>query len=487
VKGLLARWPREVWWVLGAGLAYRLGLVAAGGQMFYPDEWRYYQSVELLHRLLHEQARGGVSAVLEQGAHVGYVLLGLLPAALQGLPRLALGWSPEQTWFIPAALGAVVSASVPAWIYALARRMGAASREAMLALLLCALSVTLARYCRHLLPYDLALTLALAATWVGLAPETSPIRSAGAGGLAAVAFLTYNGYWPMAGLALVLHVLAVLPRGREALRRALWALVGLLTPVVLLTLAGRAVGADFLFALLVHSGSLIGGHLGEAWTIPGRYLWASEPALLAVWGIGLALAARAALDPTRRRRGLLWGGALLFLYGQMVLGAHLLGQWPVFGRLARMLVPFLCLAAALGWAHVGPAKPALRRLAGLAFALAVLPSLANPWRETFPSDWLPRFKRAYPGELRVMNTNLGPMEEHIEPELLHPHARYVFVNYRILKPIEGRRPRPAGRVLWQRPHPAQFSYNHYNGYWPHERVWLRREDFSMALIDTRPP
>ena len=475
--------PRPVWLVLGLALVYRLVLIFLGGQMFYPDEWRYYQSVELLNRTLHGELRPALKDIFDHAAHCGFVLVGLIPATVQGVLRVGIGLKPEEAWWIPAAFFAVCSTGVLALVYALARRTGADAREAMLALLFAAASTSLARYCRHLFPSDAALLLCLASLWVGLGGRTSLFRSLSAGLLASAGFLVYNGYWPLAGCVLVLHVLAPPFAWAVAVRRAAAAATGLLLPVILMVGISSWAGADFLGALVEHSGSLIGGHIGEAWTIAGLYLWSSEPVLLIVQLVGLVLLVGSISRSDSRARAGLWLGALVFLYGQQVVGAHVLHQWPVFGRLVRMLIPFLCLAAAWGWCRlperVSPARVAL--------ALVAAGGLLVPLRETFPGEWLPGFKRQYTGQLRVMNNNAGPIGEHIEPELLNPDARYVFVNYRILKPIEGLVPVPAGKILWQRRNPSQFPYNFYNGYWPHERVWLRAADFSMRLIDTHSP
>jgi hypothetical protein len=429
MKAWFNQWPRAVWLILALSLLYRLILVHRGGQMFYPDEWRYYQSVQLLDHVRQGELKEGLSGTFEHPAHIGFTFFSLIPASLQGVLRVTLGIKPEECWWLAASYFALCSTGVLAVVYGLARRMGAEANEALLALLLAAGSASLARYCRHLLPYDASLLLGLLSLYVGLGQGSGWRRSFVSGLLAGGCFLVYNGYWPLAGIVLAVHTLRTPFVLRVAVARASWAFTGLILPLIVLVALAKMSGVDLIDAMSTHSGSLIGGSTAEGWWISWAYLWHSEHAVFA-----------------------------LALYLQQILGAHVLHQWPVFGRLVRPLIPFLALAAAVGWSRLR--NPAWGRLLLPAAAALALANTALPLRELFPSDWFPAFKAKYPGQLRAMGSNLGPIEDHLEAEFKNPAARYVFLNYRLLKPIEGLIPPPEGKILWRRLHPAQYPYNH---------------------------
>jgi hypothetical protein len=64
-------------------------------------------------------------------------------------------------------------------------------------------------------------------------------------------------------------------------------------------------------------------------------------------------------------------------------------------------------------------------------------------------------------------------------------SRYVLLNARHLRPIQGVKSPPAGKVLFSVIHPLQFLPYLYEGFSPMERLILRSTDISIRLIDTQ--
>ena len=464
--------------VLAAGWLVRLALILLGGQFCWPDEWRYYRGVELLSRMMHGEFAEPLRQNLLQGGHVGYVFTSMIPAALQGVLGVVTGLRADQTLWLPAAIFALFSAAIPALVHAIALRAGATRREAATALVFTALSTALLHYSRHLLPYDLSMFLWLLALWVGMRPGPLARTSLACGLLGGAAFIIYNGYWLAVGLCLAAHVLWRPGSVAAAVRRALPAFAGLVTPLLALVLLGWMVDVSFLGSLREHSGSLIGGRYEEGATVTWQYLWYNEGPLLVVWLAGAALALRV---PRARA----WVGLALGIYAAHVLFSLGLEKFVVFGRLVRQKIPFLGLAAAAGWTRALPDRPRPPRgaLAALLFITAV--NWTPIFAQRFPDD-VQRAAESRVGRanLRVMTTIVGaPVRD--EPDLLRP-ARYVIVNTCLLKPVNGEIPLPAGETVFETPHPQQQPWHWFDGMWPHERVVLRKPEHHMRLIDTQP-
>jgi hypothetical protein len=61
-------------------------------------------------------------------------------------------------------------------------------------------------------------------------------------------------------------------------------------------------------------------------------------------------------------------------------------------------------------------------------------------------------------------------------------SRYVLLNARHLRPVQGIKVPPDGKVLFSVTHPLQFLPYQYEGFSPMERSILRSTDISIRLI-----
>ena len=475
---------RSLLLIVALAWAIRLVLACRGGVMFYPDEWRYFTGIKGMNFLVQGNLRDCAHTLLAAGGHSGFAFASIPALLAQGLLRVTMGLHPEDTLWVATLWFTFLSALIPAAVHALARRRGFSRREALLAALLVAVCVSMARYSRHLFPYDSSMLMLLAGWWLAEDPAGRKRCLFPGGVLIGTGVWIYNGYWSLALTASLFAAWRILrlslPAGRR-IRDITLIAAGAVLPVMSIFLVSRLTDAGVAEKLAYHSKSLVGGSPSEGWWVPWVYFWHSEGLLFPFLLAGMVLAWQRRSAPGR------WAAtAVLVLYALLVATSNGLGLWPVFGRLARPLLPLLCMAAACGWAGLPGLKPSRALLPGAAAGLLALWNLSVPYREQFPSDILPRLLREHPGEVRVFPQNIGQRLPYAEPYLLDPAARYVFTNHAIPKCVEGHLPPPPGRVLWSRPHSCQLPYNHYNGYLAHERKWLRTEDFSMKWIDTRP-
>lgn len=488
--------------LLGLAWALRSVLAWRGGQFYFPDEVRYLRSRELLLPSTYGSPGSPPwDLLLSRPEHMGYVVIGMAGELARFVAGRLAGRAdytavgPDSPFWAAAALLSFASVAAIGLTYGLARRAGADGHESFLTAALLACSTAMFYYARHLVPYDSALALALLAAWVGLRRDPGPLRSLLVGFCAGLAFLTYNGYWVSAAVAIGLHLTAWPRSARDLLKRAALAGLGLAALPVLLALATRARHlTPFDAALRRFSGTVTQGDFAEGWSFPWEYLWHAEHGLLLVWLVGVVgvawLAGHGCL--AARSRGLRWLAAAAAVYVLLALGSSILGVFVVYGRLARQLVPYLCLATACAargaWSRGrlrGGRLGLAMGLLGLQFAVNAAP----PFAQRFPGDFEREAGERY-GAVARASTLAGCCWQ-FETDLIHRHGappprepRYVLLNGSYLYPVRGAQPPPPGREVLAAAHPIQFVPYQYESYGPGERALLRKTDVRMRLVDT---
>ncbi len=469
--------------LLSLAFALRCALALSGGQRYFPDENRYLRCFIVLRHVERAEWRAALDQLLDSPDHTGFLAVGLGPAAAQRLALRTLGLpqtrpSVDATAWLPALLLGLASVACLGLVDAVARRAGAPGHEGLLAAFLMLCSTSMLGFSRHLLPYDSALALALAALWLGLAERPSAARSLLVGVVAGGAFLTYNGYWLTALTVIGLHSLRGSSSWPGRARRAGVAGVGFALLPGLLTALSLARGREpYVLRLLRFSReAATQADFSEGWSLPWAYLWHAEH------GVLLALAAGAFGALWRRGRGLLWLGAAAFMYSTMVLMSNGVERIGTFGRISRSLLPFLCLAAAFSGARLWTRARVAALVLCLALAAQATYNFRAPFRLRFPRDVVRELEQRY-GELgRDTTVLVDPSPE----ERPLPDARYVLLNARYLYPVNGPKPAPPGRELFRTAHPLEYLPYQYEGYVPRERALLRSNDISIRLLDTRP-
>jgi hypothetical protein len=483
---------RALFVLLAVSLALRAALALAGGQRYFPDENRYLRAFILLRDVERGRPLAALDELLVTPDHTGFSAVALVAAGVQGLALRGLGWevsraTVDATAWLPALSFGLSSLACIALVCAIATRAGASHEEALIAAFLMACSSSMAYYSRHLVPYDVSLSLALFAMWLGLRERPSGARSALVGLVAGFAFLTYNGYWLVALTATAVHALHRAPRISDVARRAALASLGFLSWPALLTLLSLARDKGLYVARLLRfsRGAATQTDFSEGWSLPWAYLWHAEHGVLLVLLLGLGavvwLALRGCVEA--RCHGLLWVGAATMMYGTSVLFSNGFERIGAFGRLARTLVPFLCLAAACAGARLLARRPkALLLLCG-ALALQAAFNLATPLGQRFPREVARELEQRFGPLGRDASFRVAPSPEYPPPA---PGARYVLVNAQYLFPAREPKPLPAGNVVYRTRHPLEFLPYQYEGYVPAERALLRATDIAIRLLDTRP-
>ena len=465
----------------------RLVLVVQGGQLYWPDERLYTQVLDIFD--LH---RGHwfdiIKALFSTPDHLGFALISAIPAAIQFSIGHALSRSGNGLMMIPGIVLSQASVLSIALVYAVARRCGRDRVEAFLAAALMAAATTMFYYSRHLLPYDSAMMLALAALWCGVG--STPRDSLACGAAASAAFVTYNGYWLIAGAVLLIHIAQ---EGRStfgsAFRRAVYTALGFLIVPAAIVLAELATGAPLLFAGMQRlAGTVTDGYAPEGFSVPWAYLWYAEHGLLLVW-IAAALfviLARSDWNDARRRTAIVWVLAAAFIYLGLGFTSAILHLFVVMGRQSRQLVPFFSLATAAALMELLERRRWSSRIVAAGVAALVLQAGWNfrePLQQRFPRDVISEIVAKY-GPIDFDNTIQGPPQghEHVESQWVLFNAQHLY------HPRAPRPPLPPSLLEVMRfRHPLQFLPYQYEGFEPMERQVLRANDIAMRLVDVGAP
>jgi hypothetical protein len=380
----------------------RVVLVLRGGQYYWPDEGRILRTWVVLKR-----PSGALDYILHVGprdpSHWFYTFLAMPFALVQALYMWLRG-IPLDTETVKAnlwvmALGTCLfSVACIVLVYMVAKRAGATEYESLAAALFLATSTSILYYSRHLFSYDAGMALALLALWIALKP--GPLsRSFVCGLVASLAFSAYNGYWAMAGLALVVHTLYPRPTVLEFLKRSLVAGFALVLPFAILELLSRLRGLpSYIRSMGGFAGYFTAGTFEEGWKLPWLYLWDTERLILIVWIVLAALAIR---------RAWLWLALVLGTYLFLALPSHL-HVVVVYGRTARQLIPFLCLAAAYGVSRLSkPVAAVVLLLVVGQFAVNIsvplrqrFPPFLGP-QDAHPLAWRPYQDEDFPASVRA--------------------------------------------------------------------------------------
>jgi hypothetical protein len=458
------RWDWVLVGLLVVSFALRLILALHGGQRYYPDESRFSAAIEALKGFDTHSWHDFAEPLVATADHLGYKIL-MLPVAWG-----AYYWH----WSLP--LLAMLSSGIfstanVAWVYALARRKGGGRAEARWSALFMAASCSMFYWSRHLMPYDLALFLGLAALFVSVHPSGRWFHSLAAGFLGFATFVTYNGYWSLVAFVLTAHVLSAWPGSGKfwaALGRAWWALVGLVLPFVGLLFLARGFGYYLLDSYMGFSGTISQGDFGDGHTIVAEYLWAAEKGLCLVWLVCAAkylFSFRTFPAAERARFGLWLAGALGIALG-LILLCDVVHKFVVYGRLVRQVVPFASLLAGGVVAAWLPRRPAWQ----LAVAAGIVAMAAGNFWQPLAQRW-----NFHELALRTRDRYLNARHE-LTPD------RFMILNENFIWPTPVKYDLPPYEVLLSEPHVLQFRPLLYEGFNRAQRKEILATDITMRLV-----
>jgi hypothetical protein len=453
--------------VLLISLLLRWTLILRGGQYYISDETRYEVSRDVARFLLQGQVGEALQQFTISPEHLMFKVVGIVPALMEQLLGTSLA--------LPALFFSFFSLSNLYLIFLLAQRTTGSANQPLYALLLAAACLSLLYYSRHLFPYDMALSFGLSALYVVLRRDPSVQRSLLCGGLSFLCFITYNGYWPLAGFAMLVNVFSDDSQITRILKKIVWTGTGFLTPLVLLMIVMLWSGTDMISAYRLFATSITQGSFEEGWSLPFAYFWHAEHTVILILG---ALAVIAILGQIRHpsRETLLWLGGIVFIYLCLLIPSVILHYFVVYGRLARQLIPFIVLLAAQELAQLEHRAVFGHRIVAFILLMVFVQAGLNFVRAsalTYPREFVALAQSKYPPfEFSSKRLAFGAPVICQNNGYIMENAKYYVTPPEVVPQVQG-------ALLLSAPHPLNFLPYQYDGYPPATRQVFRTQGLKM--------
>lgn len=451
---LLRRRPAALLWlILSIAFVLRIILVVRGGQFYWSDERLYLTSRIATDLFVAGETGLSMRAVL--GAeHLLFKVIGLIPAFAEQV----VGGTSR----LPGVFFALFSVASIWIVWRIALRLGGTELEALGAAFLLACSSTWSYYSRHLLPYDPAMAIALVALLIALRQPSRHLDSWLCGGLSCAAFLCYSGYWALDAFVMLTRITWRSGGVRESISRGWRVALAFAIPPVAILGSNALLAGDMTQQLIGFSKTINQGAFEEGWSLPFAYFWHAEHVLSLVWLAALVCGLQGAIAGRRESKVPLAG--VLFIYSALVVTSVGFHVFVVYGRVARQLVPFLCLLTAQQIHRlVRDGVLPRRSVAALAVVLicqAVL-NMRTPMAQVFPDKFRERARQI--------------AAAHPERPLQFLFAEHIF-------PAPEPVPAINGTVIAREAHPLQYFPYQYEGFTPEARALLRSTDISMRVV-----
>ncbi len=442
---------------MAGSLGLRVVLAVRGGQGFWPDEGRFEAARNAARHIIEGQWLAAANEIFSNAEHLLFKLISIGPALV------------EQTWHTPPAVPALFFAGVSTGLIWLIGQVvvcaGGGPREKIAAMLAAACSTSLFYYSRHFFPYDLALCFVMQGVIVAQG-DAGWMRSVGTGALAGCAFLTYNGYWLVAAVPLLVLSLSAGKCWATLVKRAGLSVVGFALTIALTITIGRLLGHDLVRSFFEFSSTVTQGDFRIGWRLVPQYLWITDGVVV----LYSAVAVVTALLFWRRMSAgtLAWSGLCVLLYVGMVIPSDVVPKFALSARHIREVVPFLCVAFGLGcgyWWRTG-ARPLFPALLFLTMGVQAAWNFTPVLRQWFPGKFQAFAEREVIPRAAV--GDLGP----------YKIVNATFLHNPTWAPLEP----DQGKAVFRRDHPFQFYPYLFEGYSEKARADYRRRDLSMRVV-----
>jgi hypothetical protein len=464
-------WRSHPTWILISilviSLILRWILIFRGGQYYISDETRYEVSRNAAQFLLQGQVGKALAEFTLSPEHLGFKVLGILPALLEHImgPSLVL----------PALFFSFFSVLNLYLIYGLAQRLGGSSKEALYAILLASSCLSLLYYARHLFPYDMAMSFGLLALYLALTQNRSARTSAVCGVFGFLCFITYNGYWSPAAFAMLVNIFVNEGRTTEIFHKAVFTAIGFITPLVLLVVGMLLTGKDMISAYRLFATSITQGSFVEGWSLPFVYFWHTEHAVILILGaLSLVAIVRQFNHPSPRTK--LWAAAFIFLYLCLVIPSVVLHAFVVYGRLARQLLPFIVLLSAQGLVQIENRLVSGRLIAMLIMLVVFIQATWNftvSYNLNYPREFVAEAQAEFP-EFKFSSKRLA-----FGAPVICQSNGYIMENAKYYVTPPENIPQVPGQLLLSAPHPENFLPYQYDGDTPAIRQTFQHIKLKM--------
>ncbi|MCC6299067.1 MAG: hypothetical protein IT314_07195 [Anaerolineales bacterium] len=458
---------RAVAVILAISLALRWLLVLQGGQYYFSDEGRYETARTFAKLTMAGNTGDAYAQFFIAPEHIGFKLVGLIPAFLEQFTRASL--------VLPALFFSLFSALNLYLIYRIARRAGARDHESLTALIFAAASMSLLYFSRHIIPYDVAMTFGLLAVYIALDEKLNIKTSLACGALGFACFITYNGYWSLSILAMLIHILRRNKNLGDPVRKILFTTLGFSLPALLLFVAAWIAGTNLLTEYRTFASTVNQGSFDEGWSLPFEYFWQAERWLFLLL---LLLSAYAVISARGKNKTvILWASVTLFIYLCLLIPSVFLNLFVVYGRLARQAMPFLILLSASGFESFNQNFNFSKKLKKVLLIGIIVQALWN-----YQASFMLTYPREFAQEAQSLRSEFVFSEKRLTfgAPTLCQNSGYIIENVKRFDRLPEPNPPVQGQLLLSAPHPENFLPYQYEGY-----TYAEREQFRAMNVEMR--
>lgn len=454
--------PKTLFVMMGIAALLRVFIALHGGQYMWPDENRYRASQAAVAALMAgdiskfgEYSFSGVFSIPPYWASPGIIWAGYIPAFFEHLT----GENPA----IPAVFYGLFSVAGIYIFYFLLIHAGASRQEALAGAFFLAITNSYFYYARHLLTYDVSLTLCMLAVLTGIKKPESGKNAFLCGVLACLGFLTYNGYWVSAGLALLVPFIYRKLTIKNILRQSMCSALGMLLPLGVIIIGAAALRINIIKKFLWFSSTVKASYMYEGWSHPFEYYWHSEHFLFIFFLVAIVYALVRVARGHRERKVVLALFGICCIYATLTVFSVFLEQFLVYARTARQLTPYLCMPVAFLLGRLLQ-SPRTKKYALAIIALCVVQAGINfykPLTITFADDFENRAEALVPEgtPFSLLYVRSGLLPKFKELPSLPPH-----------------------KIVLVEPGPQDFMPYTFEGFAPCFRKKIKNHDVRFKLI-----
>jgi hypothetical protein len=323
----------------------------------------------------------------------------------------------------------------------------------------------------------MAISFGLLALYVALTRPQGIKTSLLCGSLAFLCFITYNGYWPLAGFAMLVNALIQERKLAGILKKAMWTATGLLAPLALLILGMLASGTDMISALRLFATSITQGSFAEGWSLPFAYFWHAEHVVILILGLFSVYAVIDSLR-TKQRYAIVWASGVVFIYLCLLIPSVFLHSFVVYARLARQLVPFIVLLAAHGLTLLQERNRLSYQATVALLAIVLIQAAGNfgiSYQLYYPRQLSEELQSQFRGfEFSTKRLAYGA------PTLCQSNG-FVIENTKYFLSVPETTQPVNGELLREVLHPVNFLPYQYEGYTPEQRQEFRERQLKMRF------
>ena len=489
-----------IFFIFIIALSLRFLISIKGGQFFIVDELRYYSGHHLLSFISDFNFKEYIVYLLSGTAHTMFAMFAsfcelvryfiLICFVDSGINAYELNNSTIGIEFSACVISTFSALNI-CLMYPIVKGIGGTKLQGIIACILLLFSNTNFYFSRHLIPYDISITLSLFSLLFLIKSNGNIKLIFSSGFLSGLSTLTYFGYWPLAVAIWLYSVISSFKTNVLKIKYGIICGLGGLTPIIIFQILGYTVDINFISGLLnfiVATGNNQMGDQGVSITAIFEYLWLSERLYL----IFLLLFFFLTLIKFNFHKSFKLNHISIGVFFTiiitciLILSTEISDTFVLYGRTIKQIIPFLCLACSFSIYEI------FRRLihkknykliftSGFLLLTVSISNQLDVIRLTYPNEFKNKVRKQFPDfdeTSSFIGKNVQKLENYTK------NKEYIVVNAQYLvPPLNEVKELPIGKVIYQKEHPYNsfepYQFLHYNKF---ERSLINSNKTSMILI-----